>query len=91
MSADLLERTATDPVMSKRLSDVSDLVAAEGCYHLTCLTTFERRCMKAKSSMVSLNNETDECMTKLCRELSAGRSRRHVYDMLDVCYTRNEL
>ena len=33
--------------------------------------------MKAKSSMVSLDNETDECMTKLCRELSAGLSRGH--------------
>ena len=70
--------------MSIRLSGVRDLIAAEGCYHLTCLITFERRCMKAKSSMVSLDNETDECMTKLCRELSAGLSRGHVYDMLDV-------
>ena len=40
--------------------------------------------MKAKSSMVSLDNETNECMTKLCRELSAGLSRGYVYDMLDV-------
>ncbi len=40
--------------------------------------------MKAKSSMVSLDNETGECMTKLCGELNAGRSRGHVYDMLDV-------
>ena len=78
-SADILERTATDPVMSIRLSGICDLIAAEGCYHLTCLITFERRCMKAKSSMVSLDNETN-----LCRELSAGLSRGHVYDMLDV-------
>ena len=34
--------------------------------------------------MVSLDNETGECMTKLCGELNAGRSRGHVYDMLDV-------
>ena len=74
-SVDVLERTATDPLMSIRLSGVCDLIAAEGCYHLTCLITFERRCMKAKASMVSLDNETDECMTKLCRELSAGLSR----------------
>ena len=40
--------------------------------------------MKAKLSMVSLDNETNECMMKLCRELSAGLSRGHVYDMLDV-------
>ena len=74
-SADVLERTANDPLMSIRLSGVCDLIAAEECYHLTCLITFERRCMKAKASMVSLDNETDECMTKLCRELSAGLSR----------------
>ena len=55
-SVDLLERTATDPVMSIRLSGVGDLIAAEGCYHLTCLITFERRCMKAKPSMVSLES-----------------------------------
>ena len=66
-SADVLERTATDPLMSIRLSGVCDLIAAEGCYHLTYLITFERRCMKAKASMVALDNETDECMTKLCR------------------------
>ena len=68
-SADLLERTATDPVVSIRLSNVSDLIAAEGCYHLTGLIKFGRKklCMKAKSSMVSLDNETDECITKLCR------------------------
>ena len=66
-SADVLERTATDPLMSIRLSGVCDLIAAEECYHLTCLITFERRYMKAKASMVSLDNETDECMTKLCR------------------------
>ena len=75
--ADVLERTATDPVMSIRPSRVSDLIAAEGCYNLTRLITFERRRMKAKSSMVSLDNETDECMTKLCRESSAGLSRGH--------------
>ena len=80
-SADLLERTATDPVMRIRLSGVCDLIAAEGCYHLTCLITFERRCMKAKSSMVSLDNEKNEYMTKLCRYLSASLSRGHVYDM----------
>ena len=42
-SADLLERTATDPVMSIILYGVYDLIAAEGCNHLTCLITFERR------------------------------------------------
>ena len=83
-SADVLDRTATDPLMSIRLSGVCYLIAAEGCYHLTCLITFERRCMKAKASMVSLDNETGECMTKLCRELSAGFSGGHVDDMLDV-------
>ena len=73
-----------DVVMSIKLSGVCDLIAAEGCYNLTCLITFERRCMKAKSSMVSLDNETNECMTELCRELSTGLSRGHVYDMFDV-------
>ena len=41
-TADVLERTATDPVMSIRLSGVCDLIAAEGCYNLTCLITFEK-------------------------------------------------
>ena len=85
-SADVLERTATDPLMSIRLPGVCVLIAAEGCYHLTCLITFERRCMKAKASMVSLDNETDECMTKLSRELSAGLSR----GMCTTCWTYGE-
>ena len=34
--------------------------------------------------MVSLDNEMDECMTKLCRKLSVGLSRGNVSDMMDV-------
>ena len=42
--------------------------------------------MKAKSSMVSLDNETNECMTKLGRELSAG----FLGGMCTTCWTYGE-
>lgn len=67
------------------MSRVSDLIAAEGCYHLPCLITFERRQEKPKLSMEPLYTEPhDDCMMKLCRDLCAGLCRGHVYDMGDV-------
>lgn len=81
-SADLIERAKADPVMSTRLSGVSDLIAAEGCYHLPCLITFERRSVKRKSSMEPREPDAhDECMMKLCRDLGSGLSRGHVYEI----------
>ena len=42
-STDVIERAKTDPEMCIILSGISDLIAAEGCYHLSCLIAFERR------------------------------------------------
>ena len=83
-SGEILEYANTDPVMRLRLSGVNDLIAAEGCYHLSCLISFERRSAKVKSSRAQQELQDDECMLKLCRNLGAGLSRGHVYKMGDV-------
>ena len=70
--------------MSVSPAGVSDLIAAEGCYHLTRLITFEIRCMKAKSSMVSLDNETVNVWRSCAENWVQVFSGGHVYDMLDV-------
>lgn len=83
-SGEILECAKTDPVTRLRLSGVNDLIAAEGCYHLSCLISFERRSAKVKSSMAQQESQEDDCMLKLCRNLDAGLSRGHVYKMGDV-------
>lgn len=83
-STDIIEHAKTDPVMSIRLSGVSDLIAAEGCYHLGCLIAFERRSVHVKTSTDQQEPQVDDCMMKVCRDLGVGLSRGHVYKMGDV-------
>ena len=88
-SAELIERSKLHPVMSSILSGVSDLIAAEGCYHLACLVSFERHSARPGSATESQQPVEDECMMMICRDLCVGLSRGHVYDMSDV-YDRYE-
>ena len=83
-STALIEEAKTDLLMNVRLAGVSDLIAAEGSYHLTCLIKFERRCAKNKLLSGPEKPEFDESLMKLCRYLSAGLTRSHVYNMEDV-------
>ena len=70
--------------MSAILAEVSDLIAADGSYHLPCLITFERRCVKNKLVSGPEEPEFDESLMKLFRDLSARLTRSHVYNMKDV-------
>ena len=45
-SKQMMEDTRFDPVIRVRLSGISDLPAAEGNYHLSCLVNFERKVEK---------------------------------------------
>ena len=42
-SKQIMEDASLDPFMRVRLSGISDLPAAEGNYHLSCLVDFERK------------------------------------------------
>lgn len=45
-SAEIILNAQSDPTMRIRLSGVSDLIAAEGCYHLKCLVKSQREASK---------------------------------------------
>ena len=60
---------------------ISDLGAAEGCKHLPCLITFERKTDRQKPGDPQTETDVDKCMMIACRDLHAGLSRGHVYDV----------
>ena len=64
------------PVMRIRLAGVSDLIAAEGRYHLRCLTKFKRECKAAVT-----DTEIDHVFADLTHSLEEGLSQGHVYDI----------
>ena len=83
-STALLSAAKYDQILSIRFAGVSDLMAAEGCYHLACMITFERQTAKGKLLTEQLASQEDDCLVKLCRGIVAGLSRGNVYDMTDV-------
>ena len=89
-SAELIEYSKNDPVMSTRLAGVCDLVAAEACYHLPCMIRFERQC-KQKQPSFAEEGQRDFCLNQLCVYLIRGLGRGHVYDMVDVWSTYEKM
>lgn len=87
-SRDILSLAQNDPVMCLRLSDVNDLIAAEGKYHLKCLVQFER---KARKISMSDRDNKYIVISQLCTKLETGLSRGHVYDMGVVWNNYTEL
>ena len=83
-STALIEEAKTDLLMSVRLAGVIDLIPVKGSCHLPCLITFEPRFANNKLLSGPGKPEFDESLMKLCRDLSAGLTRSHVYDMKDV-------
>ena len=77
-----MEDARLDPVMRVRLSGISDLPAAEGKYHLSCLVNFERKVEKIRKTGVWPSQ--DLAMSELCKILEHGLAFGHVYDMGSV-------
>jgi len=85
-STKLLQLSKGDPIMNVRLSNVNDLVAAEGKYHQKCVIKFERKTKKCPVS-----EKADEAMFRLCRHLNDGLKLGHVFDMIKVWETYGEI
>ena len=67
------------PVMRIRLAGVGDLIAAEGKYHLKCLSKFRRECRTPAE-----DTGIDNVIAELTHHLEDGLSQGHVYDMGDI-------
>lgn len=81
-SKQIMEDASLDPVMRVRLSGISDLLAAEGKYHLSCLVNFERKVEKIRKTGILPSQ--DLAMPELCKILEHGLALGHVYDMGSV-------
>ena len=81
LSEKIISLSENDLVMSVRLSGISDLIAAEGKYHLKCLVTFERRHSRRMAKPPDEQEDTDIIIEDLCENLVKGLSRGNVYDL----------
>ena len=79
-SENILNLARNDKVMRIRLAGVNDLHAADGKYHLKCLSKFKRQCKSSKAK----TEADDFVMTDMCLTIEKGLSRGHVYDINDV-------
>ena len=81
-SKKIIEMSQHDPVMHYRMSGVSDLIAAEGRYHLKCYTDFLRKhssCGRAKHG--------DVCFSMVMNEMKDGMDKGNVYS-IDTIWNR---
>ena len=88
-SKQIMEDARLDPVMRVRLSGISDLPAAEGKYHLSCLVNFERKVANIRKTGVLPSQ--DLAMSELCKILEHGLALGHVYDMGSVWEKYNQI
>ena len=78
VSQNIIDLSKEDYVMSVRMANVVDLIAAEGKYHKQCYVEFERR-LKKKRARHSLCS--DPILNDLGDMLLVGLSAGNVYDM----------
>ena len=70
----ILESSILDSKMRIRLAGVSDLIAAEGKYHKTCLSSYKYATSKTKEEV----KHTDLAMVNLCNELHYAADKRQI-------------
>lgn len=87
MSDHIIQASRLDYKVSIRLSGVIDLIAAEGKYHLPCLSAFNRSTSKTKQESAN----TDLAMIWLCQELHQSAEKGHVILLDDVWERYKEL
>ena len=79
-SAEILNNAQYDHVLIVRLSTVKDLIAAEGKYHLSCYTRFERNYKKKAAGVKS----TPLSLLWLCDELMYAAKRGHIIKLKNI-------
>ena len=91
LSEKIISMAQQDLVMCVRLANISDLVAAEGKYHVQCWVTFQRKVdsSKSKSAASEQIEEFQEqghfhCLDILCANILTGLNSGHVYDMGNI-------
>ena len=88
MSQKVLDLSKEDSVMSVRMANVVDLIAAEGKYHTKCYVEFERRVRRKKVRHLKCS---DQALNDLGDMLLEGLSVGNVYDTGEVWETYAKL
>jgi hypothetical protein len=83
LSEKIIGLSQYDQVMRVRMSNVSDLMASEGKYHLKCWVYFQRRMNKVDKSKPESETK-DPCLEKICADVLKGLLVGHVYKMGSV-------
>ena len=76
-----------DSIMHVRLTNISDLVASEGKYHLSCWIQFQRKVNKIKDSATIMHygkQKSQQSFYRLCCDLISGLGSGHICDMGNV-------
>ena len=79
-STEILEASRFEPKMRVRVAGVSDLIAAEGKYHLSCYVQFTRKISQTKQD----TQHTELPMIWLCDELKYSADHGHVLELTEV-------
>jgi hypothetical protein len=80
----ILSNAIYDEVISSRLAGVSDLIAAEGKYHLKCYTKFKRSVEKTKVVQDQESDPRGKCFEEVMESLDVGISRDNIYSLKSV-------
>ena len=81
LSQKVISLAELDSTMHVRLANISDLVAADGKYHLKCWVQFQRRESKVTTKIDGHTGNRDNCLARLCTDIITGLGLGHVYDM----------
>jgi hypothetical protein len=86
LSTKIINLSELDSIMYVRLANISDLVASEGKYHLSCWVQFQRKVDKIKEFAYMDNGKqnSQHCFYRLCSDLIGGLGSGHIYDMANV-------
>ena len=87
LSTKIIDLSQLDSIMHVRLTNISDLVASEGKYHLSCWIQFQRKVCKIKDIATNMDygkHKSQQSLYRLCSDLISGLGSGHIYDMGNV-------
>ena len=89
-SENLISKSQCNNELNCRLVSVSDLIAAEGRYHLKCYTQFQRKAEKFSRSNETVQDPTTLCFDEIMALLKERVSQGHIFSLKAVwtCYSQ---
>ena len=82
LSKKIIDLSELDSIMQVRLTNISDLVASEGKYHLSCWIQFQRKVNKIKDIATDMDygkQKSQQSLYRLCSDLISGLGSGHIY------------